>query len=290
MSAFAAMRTPTSAPSSASFASAHARSSGGQPRARALQLGVEVVPVVADRPVERRVVDHARSSPRPVSACDLPIPHVHSACHGRAYPGCMASHLSDVWFSVTDLQVASGKGCWITTTDGVEYLDFTAGIAVASTGHCHPKVSAAIAQQAQRFIHAQVNCYHHDLLEPLADRLAEITPGEHRHVLLRELGCGDHRSRGEARQAGDGPTARDRVLRQLPRAHAPDDGDDDVEGGLPRRARAAAAGHLRRAVPRSARARHRRRDRPLPRGARPPARRADRAGRDRGDDHRARAR
>ena len=88
----------------------------------------------------------------------------------------MASHLSDVWFSVTDLQVASGKGCWITTTDGVEYLDFTAGIAVASTGHCHPKVSAAIAQQAQRFIHAQVNCYRHDLLEPLADRLAEITP------------------------------------------------------------------------------------------------------------------
>ena len=52
----------------------------------------------------------------------------------------MASHLSDVWFSVTDLEVASGRGCWVTTTDGVEYLDFTAGIAVASTGHCHPKV------------------------------------------------------------------------------------------------------------------------------------------------------
>jgi 4-aminobutyrate aminotransferase len=87
-----------------------------------------------------------------------------------------ASHLSDVWFSVTDLQVATGKGCWITTTDGVEYLDFTSGIAVASTGHCHPKVTAAIAEQAQRFVHAQVNCYRHDLLEPLADRLAEITP------------------------------------------------------------------------------------------------------------------
>jgi 4-aminobutyrate aminotransferase len=86
------------------------------------------------------------------------------------------SHLSDVWFSVTDLPVVSGKGCWVTTTDGTEYLDFTAGIAVASTGHCHPKVSAAIAAQAQRFIHAQVNCYRHDLLEPLADRLAEITP------------------------------------------------------------------------------------------------------------------
>jgi 4-aminobutyrate aminotransferase len=88
----------------------------------------------------------------------------------------MASHLSDVWFSVTDLQVVSGRGCWVTTTDGTEYLDFTAGIAVVSTGHCHPRVTAAIAEQAQRFIHAQVNCYRHDLLEPLADRLADITP------------------------------------------------------------------------------------------------------------------
>jgi 4-aminobutyrate aminotransferase len=86
------------------------------------------------------------------------------------------SHLSDVWFSVTDLHVASGRGCWVTTVDGTDYLDFTAGIAVVSTGHCHPKVTEAIARQAQRFVHAQVNCYRHDLLEPLAQRLAAITP------------------------------------------------------------------------------------------------------------------
>ncbi|MCU1399024.1 MAG: gabT [Acidimicrobiales bacterium] len=88
----------------------------------------------------------------------------------------MTSHLSDVWFSVTPLQVASGKGCWVTTTDGEEYLDFAAGIAVNSTGHAHPKVVAAIAAQAERFIHAQVNVYKHDLLEPLATKLAELTP------------------------------------------------------------------------------------------------------------------
>jgi 4-aminobutyrate aminotransferase len=88
----------------------------------------------------------------------------------------MSSHLSDVWFSVTPLQVASGKGCWVTTTDGHEYLDFAGGIAVNSTGHSHPKVVAAIAEQAGRFIHAQVNVYRHDLLEPLATKLAEITP------------------------------------------------------------------------------------------------------------------
>jgi 4-aminobutyrate aminotransferase len=88
----------------------------------------------------------------------------------------MSSHLSDVWFSVTPLQVASGKGCWVTTTNGDEYLDFAGGIAVNSTGHSHPKVVAAIAEQAARFIHAQVNVYQHDLLEPLASKLNDITP------------------------------------------------------------------------------------------------------------------
>jgi 4-aminobutyrate aminotransferase len=86
------------------------------------------------------------------------------------------SHLAPVWFQVTDLQVVSGEGSRVTTADGDVYLDFTAGIAVVSTGHCHPHVVEAIREQAGRFIHAQVNCYRHDLLEPLAERLAEITP------------------------------------------------------------------------------------------------------------------
>jgi 4-aminobutyrate aminotransferase len=87
-----------------------------------------------------------------------------------------SSHLSNVWFSVTDLEVASGHGSWVTTTSGEEFLDFSSGIAVTSTGHAHPVVAAAIAAQAQRFIHAQVNVYKHDLLEPLAARLAGLTP------------------------------------------------------------------------------------------------------------------
>ena len=86
------------------------------------------------------------------------------------------SHLAPVWFQVTDLEVESGHGSWVVTTDGTEYLDFTAGIAVTSTGHSHPKVVAAIAEQAAKFIHAQVNCYRHTRLEELAARLAELTP------------------------------------------------------------------------------------------------------------------
>lgn len=85
-------------------------------------------------------------------------------------------HLSNVWFKVTDLEVASGEGSWVTTTDGERYLDFTGGIAVTSTGHSHPHVVQAIADQARRFVHAQANVYTHDLLAPLAARLAELTP------------------------------------------------------------------------------------------------------------------
>lgn len=87
------------------------------------------------------------------------------------------SHLSGVWSKVTDLRVVRGHGCHVVDSGGHEYLDFTAGIAAASTGHAHPKVAQAVAEQAQKFIHAQANVYTHDLLEPLAERLAEITPG-----------------------------------------------------------------------------------------------------------------
>ena len=60
------------------------------------------------------------------------------------------SHLSKVWFKVTDLEVATGRGCRVTTTDGHEYLDFAAGIAVNSTGHSHPAVVAAIGPAEPR--------------------------------------------------------------------------------------------------------------------------------------------
>ncbi len=88
----------------------------------------------------------------------------------------MDTHLSRVWFELTDLQVTHGAGAVITTVDGTDYLDLTSGIGVVNTGHCHPRVVEAIREQAGRFVHAQVNCYRHALLEPLAQRLAETTP------------------------------------------------------------------------------------------------------------------
>lgn len=92
-----------------------------------------------------------------------------------AYHAAM-THLASVWASTTTLPIVSGQGSWVTTEDGARYLDFTAGIAVASTGHCHPHVVAAIQQQAATLMHGQVNCYRHSLLEPLGARLDELTP------------------------------------------------------------------------------------------------------------------
>ena len=86
------------------------------------------------------------------------------------------SALADVWYRSTTLDVVDGSGCYVTAADGRRYLDFTSGIGAASTGHCHPRVVAAITEQASRFIHAQVNTYRHPLLSELADRLAGITP------------------------------------------------------------------------------------------------------------------
>jgi 4-aminobutyrate aminotransferase len=88
----------------------------------------------------------------------------------------MAGYLADVWFQVTDLPVVEGEGCIVRTEDGTEYLDFTSGIAVTSTGHCHPKVVAAIQEQAAKFIHSQVNCYRNPIVHRLGERLAQITP------------------------------------------------------------------------------------------------------------------
>jgi 4-aminobutyrate aminotransferase len=84
--------------------------------------------------------------------------------------------LAGVWYRYTDIEIASGSGCWVQTAEGARYLDFTGGIAATSTGHCHPAVVAAIREQAGRAIHAQVNCYHHPLLAELADALDDVTP------------------------------------------------------------------------------------------------------------------
>jgi 4-aminobutyrate aminotransferase len=75
-----------------------------------------------------------------------------------------------------------GRGIRVEDVDGNEFLDFAAGIAVVSTGHCHPEVVAAIQKQAAELIHISGTDFYDEHLTDLADRLSAVAPmpGPHR--------------------------------------------------------------------------------------------------------------
>lgn len=68
-----------------------------------------------------------------------------------------------------------GLGAEVWDVDGNRYIDFSAGIAVNSTGHCHPAIVRAIQQQAEKFIHISSD-YYHELMVRVAERIDEIAP------------------------------------------------------------------------------------------------------------------
>jgi len=69
-----------------------------------------------------------------------------------------------------------GRGIVVTDVDGNEFFDFSAGIAVTSTGHCHPHVVAAIQQQAGKLIHMSGTDFYYENMVTLAERLSKIAP------------------------------------------------------------------------------------------------------------------
>src|SRR5215471_14912748 len=75
-----------------------------------------------------------------------------------------------------------GHGIVIEDVDGNEFFDFSAGIAVVSTGHCHPEVVAAIQKQAAQLIHMSGTDFYYQNMLTLAERLTKIAPmpGPHR--------------------------------------------------------------------------------------------------------------
>ena len=75
-------------------------------------------------------------------------------------------NLSPVWGRITNIVMDHGAGSCLYDTAGRRYLDFTCGIGVTNTGHCHPKVVAAIQAQAAKLIHGQINIVYH---QPMLD-------------------------------------------------------------------------------------------------------------------------
>lgn len=86
------------------------------------------------------------------------------------------TRLSPLLRQATPVVVDRASGSWITGQDGRDYLDFTTGIGVTSTGHCHPRVVEAAREQAGRIIHAQYTTVMHQPLLDLTERLGDVLP------------------------------------------------------------------------------------------------------------------
>src|SRR5688572_32266133 len=85
-------------------------------------------------------------------------------------------HMAPVWTRIFNFVADRAEGSYIYTDDGRKLLDFTCGIGVTNTGHCHPKVVEAIREQAGLFLHAQANLVIHKPMLQLIEELRTIAP------------------------------------------------------------------------------------------------------------------
>ena len=86
--------------------------------------------------------------------------------------------LAPVWTHLTTMQPVKGEGVYLWDADGNRYLDFTSGIGVTNTGHCHPRVVKAVQDQASKLIFGQMNIVIPPTTVELAETLNKITPPE----------------------------------------------------------------------------------------------------------------
>jgi len=87
-------------------------------------------------------------------------------------------HVSPSYTRVYPLVVEKAKGVWVHDVDGNVFLDFTAGIAVCASGHCHPRVVDAIQKQAELLLHMSGTDFFYTPQIGLAKKLSSLVPGD----------------------------------------------------------------------------------------------------------------
>jgi 4-aminobutyrate aminotransferase len=113
---------------------------------------------------------------KPMIQTALPGPNAKRVLEGDE------KYISPSYTRSYPLVAKSGRGIVVTDVDGNEFFDFSAGIAVTSTGHCHPDVVAAIQKQAAELIHMSGTDFYYESMVDLSARLSKIAPmpGPHR--------------------------------------------------------------------------------------------------------------
>jgi len=119
-------------------------------------------------------------------------PHIATPPPGPKAQGIIArdrASTATCYLKEYPLAVARGSGAMIEDVDGNRYLDFMAGIAVASTGHSHPTVVAAVQEAASQFLHICGGDFYYESFAALPERLAKLAPGrEPKKVFLSNSG------------------------------------------------------------------------------------------------------
>ena len=108
------------------------------------------------------------------------LPRISTALPGPEAQKVLAldhQYISPSYTRDYPLVAKRGRGAIVEDVDGNFFLDFAAGIAVVSTGHCHPDIVRAIQGQAETLIHMSGTDFYYPLLARLAEKLAQITPG-----------------------------------------------------------------------------------------------------------------
>ena len=88
----------------------------------------------------------------------------------------VTSFLSPVWTHLTQVQPVRGEGIYLYDSEGSRYIDFTSGIGVTNTGHCHPRVVKAVQEQAGDLLFGQMNIVISPAALALAETLNRVTP------------------------------------------------------------------------------------------------------------------
>jgi 4-aminobutyrate aminotransferase len=115
---------------------------------------------------------------------DRPVPALRTELPGpraRELLSRDAHFVSPSYTRIYPLVVERGSGAVIEDVDGNLFLDFTAGIAVNATGHCHPHVVEAITDQAHKLLHMSGTDFYYAPQIDLSQRLAEAAPGAGHH-------------------------------------------------------------------------------------------------------------
>jgi 4-aminobutyrate aminotransferase len=122
-----------------------------------------------------------------------PVPWIRTDLPGPRAAQLIANdeqYTSPSYTRVYPLAVERGSGAVIEDVDGNRFLDFTAGIAVCSTGHCHPRIVAAIQEQAAKLVHMSGTDFYYAPQGDLAKKLAQIAPGGgHKRVFFTNSGA-----------------------------------------------------------------------------------------------------